>query len=295
MNILPETLQKSFQGKNIFQKGKRKSFLPPGGIFSRHFHSVPIKIFTLIELLIVIAIIAILAAMLLPSLNTARGRAKSVACINNLKQCALSHQAYIGDWKGVLIVDYDFNANWAAPLVDRGYMKKRPDETLCPVNRIHKFTKNFSSSEYLRYAVYGSRARQVPTSLLLLFSSRSYVDCDVYWATQRIKYPSSFLTHGDTYSRWKELNPTHEQGKWGTMHATCRFTNPCDESSAGGSSFFFLGQHGGNGNFLLLDGHVESISDPVKFRELGKREYEAQAESSMTIGFWDQNRRFHYE
>ncbi len=42
------------------------------------------KRFTLIEFLIVIAIIAILAALLLPALNKARNRARSIACTNNL-------------------------------------------------------------------------------------------------------------------------------------------------------------------------------------------------------------------
>jgi prepilin-type N-terminal cleavage/methylation domain-containing protein/prepilin-type processing-associated H-X9-DG protein len=59
--------------------------------------------FTLVELLVVISIIAMLLAILIPSLNKARGSAQRVVCLNQLKTIGMSNMLYANDFNGKFV------------------------------------------------------------------------------------------------------------------------------------------------------------------------------------------------
>ena len=170
--------------------------------------------FTLIELLITIAIIAILAGMLLPALNKARAKAKSITCINNFKQCGFALQFYADLHNSLLpqqVKLSDKLPGWSAALafdnlIARQYYKgvwvNVEKYTQCPeaIRPVLPITDS-NCNEFLNrtYGIFmlvcanGNYAEDIGSVWY-----RTDNDWTSFFNTKRIKTPSNTMILGDT-------------------------------------------------------------------------------------------------
>ena len=107
---------------------------------------------TLIEVLIVTAILILLVVLLLPAFAKAHGRSSRITCVNNLKQVGLSFRIYAGDHHDRYPMNISTNdetvVNEATPVYQ--YLKLisnelgTPKVAICPDDKKRKVAEDFT-------------------------------------------------------------------------------------------------------------------------------------------------------
>ena len=195
--------------------------------------------FTLIELLIVIAIIAILAAMLLPSLSRARGVAYQAACMNSMKQLGLSTASYIDDYNG-LLKTYNYDGTneqtWSDFILFNGIMdttNKEQKVLLCP---------GATQKQWIsKYYTIGAAATNWTTPTEYRFPENYGI------VVKKLRKPSQYVFLADTAVGLGSSKPQNV----GRQSYNIYYHNNT-------AKIGIQTRHGNRANLWLFDGHVES-------------------------------------
>ena len=193
--------------------------------------------FTLVELLIIIAIIAILAAILLPALKVAREKAKGVECLGRLRHGMLAMNMYEMDYQGFLhtyFYDGKNEYSWARKMMELKYLTdKNVKNAMCP-----SFKPITTVNQSYCYGALNDISIDEGVHIQTSGTPRW-----TYIRTAPIKSPSDFFILGDTIIKKNEGN--WFQGM--TLHV--KSTNWRN---------FMHSRHNQHVNLAFVDGHVNA-------------------------------------
>jgi prepilin-type processing-associated H-X9-DG protein/prepilin-type N-terminal cleavage/methylation domain-containing protein len=213
-----------------------------------------VTVFTLVELLVVITIIAILASLLLPALKKARESGKGIVCISNFKQVGTAVCSYAVDYNGWTPPPYDGSYTWACNLDRLGYVpgqapynsdtvsatnkKGSVSIFVCPSHQPYNFI-------YVSYT-YGMRKWGQRNRWLNIFASPVRYRSTDFAVSGTIDVKSAlFVDSAAYYSVNSGINQFY-------------YFNPTADPNDG--SVYPHMRHLGKCNCLFYDGHVEGVS-----------------------------------
>lgn len=221
------------------------------------------RAFTLIELLTVIAIIGILAAILIPVVGSVRDRANAAKCLSNHRQTGTAFLMYLNDndYRSALARGGTAAGQhlWPRMLEEEGYTDAR-EIFFCPSIPFSNETDNPYD--------YGAWAWRVGIGLNLFDNDHGQVESMRGYTTLVMNYnlvetPSRYLLFGDSadgqrLQRFRILSRSDNSN--GAIHL----------------------RHGNQANAFFLDGHVEA-ADPKRLGELGM--LSGKGENFSTVEF----------